>query len=97
MIIRIFQVRVPADLIEEFEPKFKSISYGAVASAKGCTEVQISKGLGDQSQTYVMISKWERLEALIEFAGPQWQQPHIPAGMGKYAEDCSVEHYQALD
>jgi len=96
VIIRFFQVRVLTNLIDEFEPKFKSISYDSVASAKGCSEVQILRGLDGQSQTYVMVSKWESLEALKSFAGPEWQCPHIPAGMEKYAEDCSVEHFQTL-
>ena len=94
MITRIFRVRVPAALISEFEPKFQSISYEALAKAPGCLKVTIGKEVSESGQTYVMISEWESQQALIDFAGANWREPHIPAGMEKYAADCSVEHFE---
>lgn len=40
-----------------------------------------------------MISRWRDQEALVAFAGPQWNRPVIPAGMESYGTACSVEHY----
>lgn len=39
-----------------------------------------------------MISRWRDQEALVAFAGPQWNRPVIPAGMEPYGTACSVEH-----
>lgn len=41
MIVRFFRVRVFADLREEFEQKFETISVGAVKDAAGLQSVKI--------------------------------------------------------
>ena len=44
-----------------------------------------------------MISRWENEEDLIRFAGDSWNEAHIPKGMEKYIEHCSVNHYSNID
>jgi len=43
--------------------------------------------------TYSMISRWRDEDALVAFAGPEWNTPVIPAGMEAYGKNLSVEHY----
>lgn len=39
-----------------------------------------------------MISRWRDQEALVAFAGPQWNRPVIPAVMEPCGTASSVEH-----
>jgi hypothetical protein len=40
-----------------------------------------------------MISRWRDEDALVAFAGPEWNAAVIPAGMEQFAKKYSVEHY----
>ena len=44
-----------------------------------------------------MISRWRDEDALVAFAGPEWNTPVIPAGMEAYGKNLSVEHYWVDD
>ena len=46
---------------------------------------------------FIMISRWEKEEDLIRFAGDSWNEAHIPKGMEKYFEHCSVNYYLNID
>jgi hypothetical protein len=47
--------------------------------------------------TYAMISRWRDEDALVAFAGPEWNASVIPAGMEQFAKKYSVEHYVIND
>ncbi len=93
MIIRIFTAIVPPALHMEFETKFKEISVPLVKTQKGLLEMEIAKPTQWNPNSFVMVSKWASKEDIINFAGEQWNEAHIPAGMEKYIEDCTVNHY----
>ncbi len=94
MITRIFRVQIRPELREEFESQFQAVSIKAVTSAPGFVSVQIGKPTGWAPDEYVMISKWENEEALVNFVGPKWNEAHIPAGMEKFVVECWLHHYQ---
>ncbi len=93
MIIRIFTAEIPQNLHLEFETKFKEISVPLVKNQKGLLELDIAKPTQWNPNTYVMISKWKEVEDIINFAGEKWNQAHIPQGMEKYIQSCTVNHF----
>lgn len=94
MITRIFRVQVPRDLHAEFEEKFLSVSVPYVQSQKGLVSVVVGRPTQWSPDEYVMVSVWESEGDLAAFAGPNWNQAVIPAGMEKYVVECWVHHYQ---
>lgn len=40
-----------------------------------------------------MVSRWADEAALADFAGENWNQAVIPAGMERYVAECWVHHY----
>ena len=97
MITRIFRVNIDSSLREEFESKFASTSVDAVQNAKGSISVQIGKPTEWAPNEYVMVSEWENIEALKDFAGENWSEAHIPAGMEKFVRECWTHHYVPFD
>ena len=93
MIIRIFTAKVPLALHAEFEVKFKEISVPLVKNQTGLMGLEIAKPTQWNPNSYVMISKWATENDLVRFAGENWNEAHIPSGMEKYIEECSVTHY----
>lgn len=94
-ITRIFRVKIVADLREEFEEKFSSISVHTVNTAPGFLSVSILKPTIWAPDEYAMISLWKDEAALESFAGKEWRHPVIPKPMEKYVVACWVHHYRA--
>ena len=97
MILRIFTAIIPKALHTEFEVKFKEISVPVVKNYKGLVSLEIAGPSKWNPEEFVMVSRWENENALIAFAGEQWNQAHIPQGMEKYITSCSVSHYLNID
>ncbi|SHG95033.1 antibiotic biosynthesis monooxygenase family protein [Flagellimonas flava] len=93
MIIRVFTAEVPLELHNEFEEKFKAISVPLVNSQHGLLNLEIARPTTWNPKTYLMVSKWATKEDIINFAGQNWNQAHIPAGMEKYIESCTIAHF----
>ena len=96
MITRVFRATVPADLQEEFEEKFKEVSVPLVSAQKGLRRVTIGRPMASNPEEFVLISVWEDEGAIAEFVGPDWNEPHIPAGMEHLMIACSVAHYENI-
>ena len=96
MIIRIFTATIPTELHEEFEAKFKEISVPLVKKYQGLVSLEIGRPSKWNPNKFVMVSRWESVKALIDFAGENWNQAHIPKGMEKYITACTVSHFEAI-
>lgn len=97
MIIRIFRAAIPKRLHEEFERKFVEISVPVVKDSNGLISLEIAKPTKWKPNEFVMISRWEKEEDLIKFAGSKWNEAHIPEGMEKYIDNCTVDHYLHIE
>lgn len=93
MIVRIFRVEIEPARREAFERVFFTTSVNAVKSHSGFISCDIGSPTRWSPNTYVMITKWEDENALVAFAGEDWNVPVIPSGMESFATSCSVEHY----
>jgi heme-degrading monooxygenase HmoA len=96
MITRIFRVRVPRQLHQEFENKFLSISVPYVTQYPGLISLTLGRPILPHSEEYMMISLWESLAALAVFAGQNCDRAIIPEGMEKYVEECWVHQYEVF-
>ncbi len=94
-ITRIFRVRVPADLRREFEAKFSIVSIQAVNKTAGYISSSILKPTKWTPDEYSMISCWENEDALIAFAGKNWNRAIIPSGMERFVIECWLHHYES--
>jgi len=93
MIIRIFRVQIYPELRADFERDFNTISVEAVKSHKTSLSCEIGYPTRWNPDEYTMITKWEKEEDLVAFAGENWNVSVIPDGMGKYAKHHSVTHF----
>ncbi|WP_431129586.1 antibiotic biosynthesis monooxygenase family protein [Flagellimonas flava] len=96
MIVRVFTAEVPHNLHAEFESKFKEISVPLVQGQQGLIRLEIARPTQWNPDTFSMISYWTSEEDIRLFAGEQWNQAHIPAGMEKYIQSCSVQHFEQI-
>lgn len=96
MIIRIFKASIPSHLQSEFETKFKEVSVPLVKRFKGLISIEIAEPTRWNPEEFVMISRWSSESDLIEFAGQNWYRAHIPKGMEKYIEKCTVSHHRNI-
>jgi heme oxygenase (mycobilin-producing) len=94
-ITRIFRVQIVADLRQEFEEKFSSVSVHTVNEAPGSISTSIFKPTKWNPDEYVMISHWENEASLKAFAGEEWNHAVIPPGMEKFVVECWVHHYES--
>lgn len=94
MMIRIFRVEVPAPLHAEFETGFLRISVPHVQAAPGFVSLSVGRPTRWAPNEFVMISVWQDEAALRAFAGEDWNQAVIPAGMEKFVAACQVHHYK---
>lgn len=94
MIVRVFRVKVPRDLHDEFEAQFCAVSIPAVESQPGIVSVFVGRPTRWEPEEYMMISTWEDEQAICLFAGESWNQAVIPPGMDKYVAECWVHHYE---
>ena len=97
MIIRIFKATIPKELHYEFEIKFRAISVPIVNNYEGFISLEIAKPTKWNPNEFIMISRWEKEEDLIRFAGDSWNEAHIPEGMENYIKECWVNHYINID
>lgn len=97
MIVRIFRVEIYPSAREAFETAFQSISVNAVRRCRGLISCEIGKPTEWSPDLYVMITKWEDTDAVIAFAGSNWNIPVIPVGMEGFAISCSVEHFLLME
>lgn len=93
MITRVFRVRVPQALHQEFEEQFLNVSIPTVKAHKGLVSVTVGRPTRWAPEEYVMLSVWENEQSVKDFAGEQWNQAVIPDGMENYVADCWVHHY----
>ena len=93
MITRIFRVRIRPALRAEFERKFLEISVPYVETKTGYISHIVGYPAKWTPDEYMLLTQWKDENALLAFAGENWNQSVIPEGMEKYVEECWVDHF----
>ena len=96
MIVRVFRATIPQTFHTQFEEKFQEISAPLVQSCSGLVSVEIARPTRWNPDEFLMISRWNDEASLVAFAGDNWHEPHIPAGMESLISECHVDHYTVI-
>lgn len=97
MIIRVFKASIYPEVKEEFALKFRDVSVPIVQRADGLISLEIGGPMDEESNEFLMISKWDNKESIEAFAGEDWNKAFIPDGMEDYIKECSIIHFQNID
>lgn len=89
-------MRIKPELRAEFEPLFRTVALASVSGVSGCRQVTMGGPTPHTPDEYAMISVWDSVEGLQDFAGEDWSLPHIPQGMEKFVDECWVHHFFEL-
>lgn len=96
MITRIFRARVPVEKQQQFEDKFLAQVLQSIKSYPGVVSVYFGRPTRGAPDEFAVISTWASEKFLAAFAGENWSQAVIPAGMEDYVTECWVHHYQVF-
>ena len=93
MIVRVFRAQIHAGRERDFERFVDELGMPTVRRQKGCVEAFVGRQFGGGSE-FIIVSRWESLEALQRFAGPRWQDPFIRPEEADLIREVACEHYQ---
>ena len=98
MIVRVFEARIRAGKLGEFEELLKSVSIPLVLAQPGLLECRTGRPVGGANpDTFVMVSVWRDVPSIQAFAGDDWEQPVIPDPReAAIIEASTVRHFEVL-
>ena len=96
MILRVYRVQVVPELRDEFEVQFVAIKEEFVSGREGLVSVEIARPTEQAPNEFMMISRWNNMDAVRAFAGDSWTEPVIPEHMRKYMQQSWLHHYEFI-
>jgi quinol monooxygenase YgiN len=94
MIVRVFRATVRSGSADEFEDVVRNITMTRFRTAPGLLWWSAGRPLGTAGE-FCVVTMWEDLESLQQFAGPDWQREAIiPADALPLLEDTVLHHYE---
>lgn len=97
MLTRIYRVQIVPELRAEFELKFQEVASEFIEGRPGLVSCEIARPMAPSPAEYLMITKWNDLDAVIAFAGETWHEPVIPEHMRKYTIESWLHHYESFE
>lgn len=92
-IIRVFRAKAKPGSETAFKSFFLKDALGIVKSQRGLSGVQIGLPTPERPRDFLMITVWDSLEALVGFAGENWNEAVIDPREAPMLSQVSVEHY----
>lgn len=93
MILRVFRARLKPGTREAFEKLCYDVSIPLVRVQPGLITLHVGKPLPDQPNEFVLVSVWNDIEAVKQFAGDTWDHPLIMPGEAALVQEATVQHY----
>ena len=93
MIVRIFEVDVFEDKVEEFRKFFTETALPLVKKQPGLVSVTAGLPRAESPTEFSMVMVWANVAALRAFAGEDWQQPHILPDEADLIRERRITHY----
>lgn len=93
MIVRVFRAQIHPGRERDFERFVDELGMPTVRRQKGCRDAFVARQLGGGSE-FIIVSRWESLEALERFAGPRWSDPFIRPEEADLIREVHCEHYE---
>ncbi len=96
MIIRIWTGEALADNAEEYRKNFSEVHLDRLRAVKGFAGVQVLERVHHDRIEFVVLSRWETMDAIHEFAGHKHPEHAVLEEMAREALerfDEKVKHY----
>jgi len=93
MIIRYFRARVHEGQCETFAKLFIGEMLPMMRMQEGVISANIGLPHPGSPTEFMMITRWESMDALKRFAGEDWQTAVIDPAEADLLETTSVEHF----
>lgn len=97
MIVRIFRVIIHEDRVDDFKAFMLDTALPLMRSQKGLVSIQPCLPRPETPTEFCLVMIWESIEALAEFAGPEWQRPHIHPDEEGIVKERFLHHYELAD
>ena len=96
MIVRVFRARPHAGMDKDFEIFLQETALPLMKKSDGCAAVTFGRTRWGGATEFVVISRWESIDALKRFAGENWQQPKILPEEAHLVKQVQCDHYDEL-
>ncbi len=97
MIIRVFQVTTHPGKEAEFSTFFHETAIPLMQRTEGLHSVIFGAARAETPTEFCMVMIWESLEALKDFAGEDYANPHILPEEAVMVQARSIKHYDLVE
>jgi heme-degrading monooxygenase HmoA len=97
VVVRVFRARVHEGKEHEFERFVLDAGLPMVKAHDGCTHVTVGKSRWSEQPEFVVVTHWESIEALQDFAGPDWQEAVVEPEEEHMLAGVSCDHYEVIE
>ncbi len=94
MMVRVFRAQVRAGKQVDFQRKVEQLSIPLGKSQPGMLAYYAGKPAESTSDEFVMVTLWDSLASLKDFAGEDWSRAVIPEEELPLLEETFVHHYE---
>ena len=96
MIIRVYRARSHPGMDRDFEAFLRETALPMMKKQEGCKTVQLGKTRWGGSPEFVIVSTWDSIDHLKQFAGAEWQSPRILPEEAHMVARVFCDHYEAM-
>lgn len=94
VVVRVFRAWPHEGAADELERRLLHDSVELVTAAGGCLAFAALGPYPDGR--YEFVTTWTDLEAIVAFAGPQWEESVLPSGYDALLRRHKVEHVRQI-
>ena len=95
-IIRIFQVVTHEGKEAEFETFFRKTAVPLMKSQTGIEQLVFGLPRAETPNEFSIVMVWKDLEAMKDFVGEEWRNPHIMPEEAVLVRERTIKHYELL-
>lgn len=97
MIMRIFQVVTRPGKEAEFARFFHETAIPLMQRTDGLVSVLPGAARADTPREFSFVMVWRDVEALKDFAGEDYREPHVDPAEEELVESRSIRHYDLIE
>ncbi|MGH2805829.1 MAG: winged helix-turn-helix domain-containing protein [Actinomycetota bacterium] len=94
MLVRMFHGCVVPGMEDRYSSYLHDTAAPKILANPGARKVEIFEPM-IEGDAFVVESVWDDTDALISFAGPSWDQPHVLPSEVEMLASASVSHYRS--
>lgn len=96
-IVRVFQVTTHVGKEAEFEEFFRGTAVPLMKSQRGIEQLIFGLPREETPNEFCIVMVWKDLDAMKEFVGEEWRNPHILPEEAVLVAERTIKHYELLD